>query len=208
LPNPIFQDDGLEICIFTKDPQKEWKELFRSAGVAVKVIGVTKLRKNYKAYDARRTLLGTYDMFLADKRIYPLLPRLLGKKFYESNRIPIPVNIKTDTDLAKLVDSVKSKTHFSFKAGSTFSVRVGKLDQSANEITENICSIAQSLSPLAIEDWNLIQSINIKTPNSVALPIYLSNPIPLISQPESEKSEDTENNDDDENEDENEDEDE
>ena len=51
-----------------------------------KVIEVTKLRKIYKSYESRRKLLGSYDMFLADDRITSLLPRLLGKKFFENKK--------------------------------------------------------------------------------------------------------------------------
>jgi hypothetical protein len=45
-----------------------------------KVIGVTKLRKNYRQYKDRRDLLSTYDLFLADDRITSMLPALIGKK--------------------------------------------------------------------------------------------------------------------------------
>ena len=52
----------------------------------VTVIGVSKLRDNYKPYEAKRKLCASYDMFLADDRVVPLLPRLLGKKFYETKK--------------------------------------------------------------------------------------------------------------------------
>ena len=81
---------------------------------------------------------------------------------------------------------------------------MGKADQESKEITANILAVAEVLSPKAIEDWNLIQSLYLKTSSSVALPIYLSNPLPLLGQP----ADNNENNngDDDNNENENEDE--
>jgi ribosome biogenesis protein UTP30 len=39
-----------------------------------KVIGVEKLRKKYKQYEAKRLLCSSYDVFLADERCVVLLP--------------------------------------------------------------------------------------------------------------------------------------
>ena len=50
------------------------------------VIGLSKLRTNYREYDAKRKLCDSYDLFLADLRILPYLPRLLGKKFFEKKK--------------------------------------------------------------------------------------------------------------------------
>jgi ribosome biogenesis protein UTP30 len=50
------------------------------------VIGLSKLRANYKQYEAKRQLKDSYDLFLADVRILPMLPRLLGKKFFLSKK--------------------------------------------------------------------------------------------------------------------------
>ncbi len=48
-----------------------------AAGVA-KVIGTSKLRTKYESHEAKRALCGAYDLFLADERILPSLPKLLG----------------------------------------------------------------------------------------------------------------------------------
>jgi len=128
--------------------------------------------------------MGSYDLFLADDRILPLLPRLLGKKFFESKKFPISVKIKESGDLAELIDNIRNETHFTFKAGSNFTVRVGKVDQEVKEITANVLAVAKALVPKAVDDANLIQSLHLKSSSSVALPIYLSNPIPLLSQVE------------------------
>ena len=45
----------------------------------VKVIGYTKLRKNYHEYQQKRELVKAYDAFFTDDRILPMLPSLLGK---------------------------------------------------------------------------------------------------------------------------------
>lgn len=43
-----------------------------------KVIGLSKLRSKYESHEAKRNLCAQYDMFLADERIIPLLPKLIG----------------------------------------------------------------------------------------------------------------------------------
>jgi ribosome biogenesis protein UTP30 len=45
-----------------------------------KVIGISKLRTKYEAHEAKRQLCSQYDLFLADARIIPSLPKLLGAR--------------------------------------------------------------------------------------------------------------------------------
>jgi len=51
-----------------------------------RVIGVTKLRGKFKPFEARRMLLKENDMFLADERVVPLLPALLGSKWFQAKK--------------------------------------------------------------------------------------------------------------------------
>jgi len=116
----------VDICVFTKDPQKDYKAklaaqpvdnvkkvslrcglctqmilfmlvtsllafglrlLTRTTSYCLQqIIGVTKLRQKYKQFADRRQLLSNYQLFMADARIIPLLPALLGKKFFEKKR--------------------------------------------------------------------------------------------------------------------------
>ena len=48
------------------------------AGIS-KVMGVSKLRTKYEAPEAKRQLCSSYDIFLADQRVIPSLPKLLGE---------------------------------------------------------------------------------------------------------------------------------
>ena len=59
-----------------KTAKKRLKE-GQAAGVA-KVIGTSKLRTKYESHEAKRNLCAAYDLFLADERILPSLPKLLG----------------------------------------------------------------------------------------------------------------------------------
>lgn len=49
----------------------------RVAGIS-KVVGLSKLRTKYESHEAKRQLCNSYDMFAADERILPSLPKLLG----------------------------------------------------------------------------------------------------------------------------------
>ena len=43
-----------------------------------KVIGLSKLRSKFESHEAKRNLCAQYDLFLADDRIIPSLPKLIG----------------------------------------------------------------------------------------------------------------------------------
>lgn len=43
-----------------------------------KVIGLSKLKTKYEPHEAKRALCNQYDLFLADDRILPSLPKYLG----------------------------------------------------------------------------------------------------------------------------------
>ena len=52
---------------------------------------MSKLRTKYESHEAKRILAGAYDLFVADERVIPSLPKLLGASratqavFKESN---------------------------------------------------------------------------------------------------------------------------
>ena len=81
-----------EICILVKDPQKKLKERLESEPVdgVVKIIGLRKLRDNYKTFEAKRNLCDSYDLFMADRRILPMLPKLLGNSFFQKKKCARP----------------------------------------------------------------------------------------------------------------------
>jgi len=84
IPHSLHPRESTEVCIFVKDPQTDIKKLFEEKGVKVsKVVGLAKLKANYKEFEAKRKLCGSYDLFLADARITPMLPKLLGKTFFK-----------------------------------------------------------------------------------------------------------------------------
>ena len=76
------------ICLITKDPQREYKDLLEEKQIRFvsRVVGIEKLKGKFKGYDARRALLQENGLFLADERVIPLLPQLLGSKFFQAKK--------------------------------------------------------------------------------------------------------------------------
>lgn len=58
-----------------------------------KVIGFDKLKRNFKQFKDKRALLKEYDAFLADLRIYKMLPDCLGREFYRDKKFPCPLKM-------------------------------------------------------------------------------------------------------------------
>lgn len=116
LPHPIYRSSSIKVGVIVRDPQTKWKCLLQSqwkpdeqmemdipkvrqsvAFISVplsqlliiffnQIIGLTKLRANFKTPALRKQLLNTCDIFFCDKRILEQMPRILGRQFIETNR--------------------------------------------------------------------------------------------------------------------------
>lgn len=76
------------VCLITKDPQREYKDLLEAHSIRFisRVVGVEKLKGKFKPFEAKRLLLKENGLFLADERVIPLLPKLLGSKFFAAKK--------------------------------------------------------------------------------------------------------------------------
>lgn len=86
--HPLVDPREASICLITKDPQREYKELLAEKDVKFisRVVGIEKLKGKFRGFDARRALLNENGLFLADERVIPLLPKLLGSKFFQAKK--------------------------------------------------------------------------------------------------------------------------
>lgn len=99
-----------------------------------RVVGIEKLKGKFKPFEARRMLLKENGLFLADERIVPLLPKLLGVKWFEAKkcvssvcpdldysliftRQPIPVCLKRK-DLKGELERAISSTYMNQNKGT------------------------------------------------------------------------------------------
>ena len=86
--HPLVDPRTSRICLITKDPQREYKDLLEAQNIKFisRVVGLEKLKGKFKPFEARRALLKENGLFLADERILPLLPKLLGSKWFEAKK--------------------------------------------------------------------------------------------------------------------------
>ena len=85
---PIVDPRTTPICLITKDPQREYKDRIAAENIKFisRVVDIRHLKGKWKPYEARRLLLRENGLFLADERVVPLLPGLLGKIFFKAKK--------------------------------------------------------------------------------------------------------------------------
>ncbi|KAJ8901509.1 hypothetical protein NDN08_007353 [Rhodosorus marinus] len=176
LTSPLYKSESAEVCFIVKDPQRTVKDYLienGSCGVT-KVLGVSKLKARYKTFESKRQLCDSYDLFLADDRVLPLLPKLLGKHFFRSKKIPSSVDMRRD--LKTQLETAVSSTYIHLGTGNVFAVKVGLVNFKAKQLTDNILSAVDRIVELCPGGFANVQSIHLKSAMSVALPLYNSLP--------------------------------
>ncbi|KAL7411386.1 ribosomal protein L1p/L10e family-domain-containing protein [Mrakia frigida] len=174
LPNPLIDPRTTSICLLVKDPQREYKDLLETNKIKFvsRVVGVTKLRGKFKPFEARRQLLGEHGMFLADERIVPLLPKLLGKGWFDAKKQPVPVCL-TRKDLKAELERAVSATYMHLTQGTCTSIKISPLpSHTPSQTLANLLSAIPQVVSNIKGGWSSIQSLNIKTSSSVSLPIW------------------------------------
>ncbi|KAG7491920.1 hypothetical protein MATL_G00008520 [Megalops atlanticus] len=183
LPHGIRSDTG-EVCLFTKDEpsmtpdqtERFYKKLLTEKGVkgVTEIMPLKVLKTEYKPYEAKRRLLGNFDLFLADARIYRLLPSHIGKHFYESKKVPLSVNLQSKQLARDLERVIQGSTLRINKKGSCCMARVAHSGMTVDEVVENIMGAVSTITSKLPMKGNDIKIIHLKSQTSVALPIYTS----------------------------------
>eukprot|EP00002_Diphylleia_rotans_P014834 TRINITY_DN2884_c0_g1_i3.p1 TRINITY_DN2884_c0_g1~~TRINITY_DN2884_c0_g1_i3.p1 ORF type:complete len:468 (+),score=123.79 TRINITY_DN2884_c0_g1_i3:41-1444(+) len=184
LPHSTVDEDE-EVCVFVRDPQKYYRKVFADLGVTRvnKIIGVQKLRRKYSTYESRRKLHASYKRFLVDDRIVLMLPKLIGKTFFErsSAKFPIPINMDRKPRIVKGVARGLNSTSLFMSTGPTSTLIIGRLSFTAEQLHENIQATMNYLKTRLPSGLDNIQSLDVKIPDSINLPIYRS--LPQASAP-------------------------
>ncbi|XP_028263831.1 ribosomal L1 domain-containing protein 1 [Parambassis ranga] len=183
IPLPHGQrSDTDEVCLFTRDEpnmtseqtQRFYKKLLEERGVSnvSEIIPYKVLKTEYKPYEAKRRLLGNFDMFLSDDRIRRLLPSQLGRHFYDRKREPLSVNLQSK-HLARDIQGVIQGTNMKItNKGCCCMARVGHPGMTADEVAANIEAAVQTVEAKLRMKGPVIKLIHVKSQTSVALPIY------------------------------------
>lgn len=182
LPHALIQYPPAELCLFIDDRPKSnltkdaAMKKIKNDGIPVsKVIKITKLKTDYRPYEAKRKLCDSYDMFFADKRVIPLLPKMLGKQFFKKKKIPAPLDLKHN-NWKEQIEKVCSSALLFLSSGTCCVLKVGKLSMSAKEIVENVLAAINGVAEVVPRKWGGIRSLHVKLLDSLALPVYQSVP--------------------------------
>lgn len=182
LKHSLAKDDD-QVILFVKDPQRAVKDYFEQHGHGgvTRILGVEKLRKRYGTFEARRELMGMYDRFLVDKRVAPMMPRLLGKAFIDSKKMPLVVDLSHDATAA--VRRALASTKYTPRRGTSCAIQFGTQSLTTEQLAENLETVMRGLLEKfsrgvdhGLRGRETIQSVSIKTDLSPALPLYVTLP--------------------------------
>lgn len=189
IPHSFVKDAS--VCIFTKDPQRTYKNALLEDDSAPtkdmisRIIGVSKLKGKFKQYEARRQLLSMYDIFLAEDSVVTTLPKLLGKVFYDGpvTKMPLPIRMKSTGSDGKIsatkvqgeIEKIVKSTVFTLSPGTSVSIKVGDSSFTAQQLQENIDAVVDYFTKnIPKGTWENIRAVNVKSTSSPALPIYIT----------------------------------
>ncbi|KAL8647341.1 MAG: hypothetical protein Q9226_006470 [Calogaya cf. arnoldii] len=205
LQHSLNQSPTTTVCLISCDPQHQVKDIIAHPSFPTalssrisKVIGISKLKARYQSFESRRQLLNEHDVFLADDRVITMLPKVLGKVFYQSQKKPVPVRLepyketnaagkrvapkaadeKTKTiapplQVAREIEKTIDCALVHLSPSNSTSVRVGYSSFTAQQIAENVEAVVAGLVQKFVpQGWRNIRAVNIKGPNTMALPIW------------------------------------
>ncbi|TKV98199.1 hypothetical protein SEVIR_9G544100v4 [Setaria viridis] len=180
LPHPVVAHDGASVCFISDDRPNSRspsasglldasKSLHRLP--VSEVIPLSTLRTDYRPYESRRRLAASHDLFIADRAILPLLPRVLGKAFYSTKKAPIGVDF-TRVGWPEQVRKVLGSAFLYLRSGTCSGIKVGRLDMEEEEIVENVMAAVVAAVERVPKMWANVRALHLKAVDSVALPIY------------------------------------
>lgn len=189
LPNPLYSlaHDNLRLCLIVDDrpiksPHRITAEFaqkkVKSEDIPVdKVVKLSKLKSDCKTLEGRRKLYESYDMLFTDKRVFSLLPGVLGKQFYKKKRkIPVPLDLRSRNNWKDQIERAVNSTFLCFGKGSCSVVKVGKCaGMSSDEIVENVFAAIKEIAEVLPKKWGGIRALHLKLSDSLALPVYDGN---------------------------------
>ncbi|XP_068637110.1 putative ribosome biogenesis protein C8F11.04 [Aristolochia californica] len=181
LLHPLHPLDGSEeICLIINDRQQgpnpltseDAKKRIQAESIPVsKVIKLSKLKTDYRPFEAKRKLCGSYDLFFADRTVLSHLPRLLGKHFFKKKKIPIPIDLSHKNWKAQIEHACSSALLY-LRTGTCCILKIGRVSQGRDQLVENIAAAIEGAAKILPKGWANIRSLHLKSLESVALPLY------------------------------------
>lgn len=205
VPHPLNTSSTTSICLITADPQRTYKDIIASPAFPAelgaritRVVGISKIKAKWTQYEAQRKLFSEHDIFLADDRIVTLLPKLLGKTFYQkATKRPVPVNLQapaprsegkriarakeakpeagSSKQIAAEIEKAIQGTLVHLTPSTNTAVKVGYASWDAEKLAENVEAVSAAMIERYVpKKWRGLKSMHIKGPTTAALPIWLA----------------------------------
>ncbi|KAJ6672105.1 RIBOSOMAL PROTEIN L7AE FAMILY MEMBER [Salix viminalis] len=180
LTNPLTE--APELCLIIDDRPKSGlnkdaaKKKIQNDNIPIsKIIKISKLKTDYRPFEAKRKLCDSYDMFFADKRVVPLLPKMLGKQFFKKKKIPMTVDLK-HSNWKEQIDKACGSALLFLRTGTCSVIKVGRVSMSREEISKNVMAAINGIAEIVPRKWGGIRSFHLKLLDSLALPVYQAVP--------------------------------
>ena len=143
------------------------------------MIGFDRLKRDFHQFKDKRQLLRDYDLFLADIRVYKMLPEMLGKEFYMKKAYPCPVKVhgfETSEELKEQLNKAAESAYFIQGNGPNYSMKIGRASQDAKDIAKNAeAALYQALGYVACWDkidFESVSQVSVRIGDSVELPVF------------------------------------
>ncbi|KAK1698848.1 hypothetical protein QYE76_015545 [Lolium multiflorum] len=183
LPHPVVAHSAASVCAISDDRAGSASpaaaailDAARALALPVaEVVPFSAVRTDYRPYESRRRFAASHDLFLADRALLPMLPRLLGKAFYSSKKAPLAVDF-TRAGWPEQVRKVVNSTFLYLRTGTCSGIKVGRLDMGDEEIVENVMAAVEAAVEKVPKNWANVRALHLKAVDSVALPIYQAVP--------------------------------
>uniref|UniRef100_A0A2P2Q789 Uncharacterized protein MANES_01G152900 n=1 Tax=Rhizophora mucronata TaxID=61149 RepID=A0A2P2Q789_RHIMU len=184
LPNPLINspDDNSQLCLVIDDRPKSGlskdaaKKKIENESIPIsKIIKISKLKTDYRPFESKRKLCDSFDLFLADKRVIPVLPKLLGKQFFKKKKIPVGVDLKHQNWKEQIERVCRSALLF-LGTGTCSVVKIGKVSMNREDIVKNVVAAINGIADMVPRKWDGIRSLHLKLLDSLALPLYQAVP--------------------------------
>jgi proteasome-interacting protein CIC1 len=159
------------VALFVRDNiiDKELLEKIESSelnGLVSEIITGAELKTTYKQFEKRRELIKKYDVFVADDGLVTTLPKLLGKVFYESSKIPISIRVSDKLSIESATNQINKVLNsfvYQLPRSNNLTIQLGNIN------TLNEAVLHQVINHFSEET---LSAIFIKSAKSPALPLY------------------------------------
>lgn len=114
-------------------------------------------------------------MFVCDDRILPMLTGVLGKTFLSAKKQPVPIKIFSKGCLLSLGAQIARARDSAFLVrsyGDCWCVKLAHTGMTEAEVSANLMAGIEAVVDKIPNKWKNIKAINIKSTDSVALPVY------------------------------------